>query len=398
VSRESDIEELVGHGLHTELGKPLRILFLMRSLGRGGAERQALNLAAGLSEAGWDVHIACFYADGALIPEFEEYGIPVIDLGKKHRWDLYRFVSTLRREIKSLQPDIVHSYLAGPNLVLGLCALLGMESRSIWGVRNSHLNLDWYDLFSKIISAAESWMARFPDLIISNSVAGKSVCIKRGFPQAKITVIPNGIDTDRFRPTGAGVGSFKTAHNIPPDRILVGMVARVDPMKGHDVFLQAASQLTEISEDWHFVCVGFKQSSFATSMSELADDLGLERCLTWVDVQDDVVSVYNALDILVSTSYDGEGFSNSIAEAMSCGCPCVATDVGDAAVILGDIGELVSASSPRDITDALIRIRTTIESGSSELGIRGRERIVDHFSIENLVSRSIIEFQAVVDE
>jgi glycosyltransferase involved in cell wall biosynthesis len=364
--------------------RPPSVLFIVRSLDRGGAERQLTYLARGLHKRGWPVSVACFYVGGAIQREIEGAGIDVIDLKKGGRWDLFAFLLRLRKLLREARPEIIHSYLTGPNIVAALSRIVAGNSKIVWGVRVSHMNFDYYDRFSRMIAAMESRLSRLAHLVIANSVAGRAHCVASGYPARKMRVVANGFDPGTLKPDRDGAAHFKRRMRIPQDKTLVGIIARLDPMKGHETFLHAARLVLESGADLHFVCVGSGLGDYAQSIRQLSRSLGLEKDVSWVDEQDAMAPVYSALDLVVSAS-SGEGFSNVIAEAMLCECPCVVTDVGDSAAIVGELGEVVAPDRADEMAPAILRLLARTRNEAPELQRSVRRRIVEQFSVDRLV-------------
>lgn len=373
----------------TERGRPPpSVLFLTRSLGRGGAERQLANLAAGLHGRGWPVAVACFYAGGPLQAGLEAGGVRVIDLRKSGRWDVAAFLWRLLRLLRRERPKILHGYLPMPNLLAFAMGPLVPGVRVVWGVRASNMDLSRYDWLERLSYAVERRFARYADLIIANSEAGARLRVAQGFPEEKIRVVANGIDTERFRFAPDGRRKLRTEWEIPEETVLVGLVGRLDPMKDHPTFLEAAAVLSRADATWRFVCVGDGPNEYKALLRRQANAMGLGRSLVWAGPRDDMAAVYSALDIACSPSSFGEGFQNVVAEAMACGRPCVVTDVGDAEMIVGDLGIVVPPRDPRALAAGLRAIRARLETEGNGLSSRARERIVRQFSVETLVSKT----------
>lgn len=376
-----------------------RVLFLIRSLARGGAERQLVALAAAMRHAGRDVSVACFYSGGAFQRELVEAGVPVIDLRKRGRWDVTGFLWRLWCAFRDTDPDIVHGYLTVGNLLALLAKLADRRTRVLWGVRSSYVDRDRYDWLSRLTFQFSRRLSRLADGIIVNSWAGAAHHASLGYPQARITVVPNGIDTQRFHFDGAGRARKRREWNVPDDAVLVGLVGRLDPMKDHPTFLRAAALLAARDERWRFVCVGAGgESGYARELVVLAGELGLRDRLAWAGPQDDMPAVYSALDIAASSSY-GEGFPNTVAEAMACGRPCVATDVGDSARIVGDCGVVVAPRAPMAFAIGLEATQAQLADCEEGRGLRAmaRSRIEDTFALAALLRNSEAAFRAVCD-
>lgn len=366
-----------------------RILFLLRSFNLGGAERQLILLASGLQQRGYSVRVAVFYAGEPLEAEAKTLGIQIIDLKRKGRWDLLPFFFRLFGLIKREKPDILHSYLQVPNIWSALIKIVLPRTKVVWGIRASNVEMKQYGWQWQLTDQAEAFFARIPDWIICNSQAGMLHAVKRGYPREKMSVIPNGIDSARFFPDSKLGSRLRKEWDVQPYQKLIGMVGRMDPMKDYPNFLRAASLLMEQFKDVRFVCVGSGPDKYVQQYRELARSLNLEKSLIWVGEQQDMVGIYNALDVSVLSSAYGEGFSNVLGESMACGVPCVATDVGDAAQLIGDLGEIVHARDSEALTRGVVTLLKRLESEKNKLKNEVVQKITDEFSAAKLVSRTV---------
>lgn len=364
---------------------PKTILFLVRALDRGGAERQLVVLAKGLASRGHAVSVAVFFGGGVYEAELAEAGVRIINLGKQGRWDIFPFLGRLVHFLRKERPAVMHSYLGVPNILAMVLKPLLPGTRIIWGVRASNVDLSRYDWLSRLAYALECRLARFAKRIITNSHAGKRYAVANGFPEDKIVVIPNGINAEYFRFDSEGRRQVRSAWGVGEDEILVGLAARLDPMKDHPTFLEAASRIARERQDVRFVCVGDGSMAYTQALKQQAAALGLSSQLIWAGARDNMPAVYSALDIASSSSSFGEGFSNTIAEAMACGVPALVTDVGDAAWIVGDFGIVVPPSDPGALTEGMLKLIAMPTGQRQALGGQARSRIVAEFGIDNLV-------------
>lgn len=360
----------------------MKVLFLNRSVDIGGAERQLVSTAVGLRQRGHDVAVAVFYAGYPYERELHEAGVPLFDLGKSGRWDLAGFMLRLTRLLRRERPDVLYAFKGEAN-ILGALARPFMKSKLVWGVRSSDVDLGDYGFGARAAYRLECTLAGTPDLIIANSRFGLEYARSNGFPEGRSVVIPNGFDTGWFRCDPAARQRFREEIGVPADALLIGKVGRIDPVKDYGTFLKAAAHLTAMRSDLRFVCVAPGEGAYADAMRGLAEELALTSRLTWCGARSDMTNVYNALDVLVSSSRS-EGFPNVIGEAMACGTPCVVTDVGDAAWIVGDCGEVVAAGDPEALAVATARMLGRIAAGdvTSE---RVRNRLVAEFSRDRLL-------------
>lgn len=348
----------------------LRILFLARSLGIGGTERQLVVLARALAQRGHRVAVALLYAGGVFEDELTAAGVPIHFLGKRGRWD---FVGPLRRLIallRSEQPNIVYGYLPPANILMASAGLLVKGPKRVFGVRASNVESGRYGAIGFAAYMVEAWLARYADLIISNSMAGLKTGWRRGMPSGRGLVIPNGIDTERFQPD-PHAAERKSAFRI-------GMVARFDPMKDHENFLIAARLIARQSPDVTFILAGPDTETLTKDVAGLP-----------IEVRGAVAQpekLIADLDLAVLSSRFGEGFPNAVAEAMASGVPVIATDVGDTASVIGDTGRVIPPRDPAALASAVLDLLPTARSAPYRDACR--KRIEARFSVTSLAERT----------
>ena len=362
----------------------MNILFLTRSLNYGGSERQLTVLAKGLLKRGQKVVVATFYPGGALRNDLSRAGVPTISLEKRSRWRAVAFVVRLIRYIHHLRPQVLHSYLGTANILSVVLKPLFPSAAIVWGVRASNMDLKQYGWVDRLMYRVESALSHFADLIIVNSQAGFDYAVANGFPRKKMVVIHNGIDVERFHRDPEAGNRMRKEWEIADGEVLIGLVGRLDPMKGHETFLRAAALLIKKRGNIHFVCVGSGPFTYTRMLKDLSEQLGLHKRLIWLDSYDDMAIVYNALNIATSSSSFGEGFSNVIGEAMACGIPCVVSDVGDSALIVGNTGVVVPPQNPEALAGGWSHLLNRLER-QPDLGVQARAHIIQHFTLDRLV-------------
>ena len=234
----------------------MRIAFLVRSLGYGGAERQVVTLATAFRARGHSVTVIIFYPDGPLEAELHVAGVRVRVLGKRGRWDVASFLTRLHAVLREERPEVLHGYLAVPNIVATAVRPAFPGLKVVWGKRGSARDMSDYDWLSRFSGDLERALSRFPDLLITNSRAGLEHAVQMGYPHQKMVAIPNGIDTERFVPDPAARDRTRRGWNVKDGEWLIGLVGRLDPVKGHRTFLAAAALLAKERNDVRFVCVG----------------------------------------------------------------------------------------------------------------------------------------------
>jgi glycosyltransferase involved in cell wall biosynthesis len=363
----------------------MRYLLLCHSLGIGGTERQIINLARLLKNRNQEVTIAAFYNDKLSLNLLIEYKITFINLSKSGRYDLILFIIKYIISIKKIKPDVIYSFLSSPNILSLLSKLFYKKALIVWGVRSSKVDLYKYDWLAVWSYRIECWLSKFPDLIICNSYTGLEYSKSHGFPKEKMVVIHNGIDTEYFKPNTQSRSIIRNEWGIGDKVILIGLVARLDIIKDHPTFLKSASILINKRSDIRFICVGDGSQEYKFELHKYSQKLGLQNEIIWAGPRYDMNSVFNALDIVVSTS-SGEGFSNTIAEAMACGVPCIVSNVGDSALIVNNKSHVFTPGNATELSDCIIMLINHLDP---ELKEQVRKSIINRFSEYKLVESTL---------
>lgn len=367
-----------------EYQKLIKIAFLVRSLDCGGTERQLVTIVKALDKSRYDVTLFTLYAGGVFENELADTAVRYVSLEKRGRWDILRFFRTFIYQMRRLRPDLIYGALDLSNLLALSAKLFLPQASIIWSTWTSDINLRHYDWLRRAAPHLERLFSRFPDCIIANSYAGRSHLLKQGVAAKKLVVIQSGIDTDYFRPDREAGERIRHDWSIPESAILIGLVGRLDPVKDHPTFLRAAALLHKERPDVRFVCIGGGAESYSKNLRSLAESLSISTKIYWAGMRSDMRSAYNALDINVSSSLS-EGFPNAVCEAMACGVPCVVTDAGDSALIVGDSGFVSNRRDPKALATSLI---SCLDSDRVSLGRKARLRIKENWSVERLAQRT----------
>ena len=376
----------------------MKIFFFIRSLGSGGAERQLVNLAIGLKKRGHEISVVTMYSGGVFEDLLLVSGISTYCLDKGGRWQIFTPLLRLQRILKIVRPDLLHSYGPETNVFLVLHRFIFRRYPLVWGVRVAGLDRAFYGRFEKILYWFQCRWSRVPDLVISNSEAGKNLSIKDGFDKSRIKVVQNGIDTDEYRPDSELRNAFRAKMQLALETKVIGIVGRIDPQKDHHAFIEAVSLLPDHQKaEVAIVCFGFRNEQEIQALREQVKSLGLEQRFIWLKRERSTVSVLNGLDILVSSSI-AEGFSNVIAEGLAVGLPCVVTDVGDSKLIVSEYGCVVPRKDPRALSDGISQMLQDSRLRSGAFSEAARNHIVRRFSIDTLVNNTETTLQRLIDE
>jgi glycosyltransferase involved in cell wall biosynthesis len=351
------------------------IFILIRSLNVGGAERQVSVLAQALHHQGYNVTVGVFYSGGALEEKLRQAGVSIYALDKKGRWDLAGWFWRYLKAIRKINPDVIYSFLTTSNIV-AITGQLFIQKPVVWGIRASNMHLENYDWLARLTAWIEKKLSRFAQTIIFNANFSRQYHGDLGYHLANAVVIPNGIDTDIFKPDASSRIMVRNQLGIPQDAFVVGMLARVDPMKDYATYLAAAHMASSRHKNLYFIAAGAE--------TDTAPWQPLPPRFLCVGVWKDVPSLLNALDVMVLSSAFGEGFPNVVGEAMACGIPTIVTNVGDAAYVVGNQGRIISPRIPEALVQAL---EGMLEHPPLKDGIR--ERILSHFSVSQMVDKTL---------
>ena len=351
-----------------------KVLHVIPGLGTGGAEHMLATLVTAKRDVPIEQAVVNLMAGGELAAGIRTAGVAVHELGMTGAATFPGTVLRLAAIIREIKPDAIQSWLYYGDLIALLALGLSgrrSQTRLYWGIRCSDMDQSQYRAALRYTIAACARLSARPDAVVANSFAGRDVHTRLGYAPRAFPVIPNGIDTRRFRPDPDARRRIRNELGIADDKPLVAHVARIDPMKDHDSLLAAAAALPQIE----FVAVGTGTESLRAPPNV--------KCL---GRRGDVAAIYAASDVALSTSAFGEGFPNVIAEAMASGVPVVATDVGDTRRIVGDTGVSLPPRAVPQIVAAIQHLSDETGVPREQRRARCRSRIVEHFSLEKAVA------------
>jgi len=282
----------------------------------------------------------------------------------------------LARIIRAWQPGILQGWMYyGDLAATAALALAGRrgQTRLIWGLRCSDMRLDLYKPWLRWAVKLEARLSLQPDIVTANSQAGRRVHEKLGYAPRRWAFVPNGIDTAQFKPDAAARARIRAELGIAPETTLIACLARNDAMKDYPSFYAMLARLPE-------------------NVQAIAAGIGTEALppaprLHRLGRRQDVPALLAAADLLVSPSAFGEGFSNAIGEAMAAGLPVVATDVGDAPLIVGPAGRIVPPRAPEALAQAVLELLAMPPADFAALGQAARKRIEAEFTLEKAAAR-----------
>ncbi|MBE0575226.1 MAG: glycosyltransferase [Desulfuromonadales bacterium] len=362
------------------------IVFIITGLNVGGAEMMLLKLLSRLDRNLFAPKVISLVAHPVMMKKFYDIDIPVTNLAVGKGLSLAKGLGQLLKILYSCKPHIVQTWMYHADLLGGICAKLAGNQPIIWNIRHSDLD-EKVDKKSTILTAKTCARLSYylPDRIVCCSETAKSIHAELGYDHSKIVVIPNGFDLNHFRPNSDARQKLRKEFGISDSQILIGLIGRFHPQKDHHNFIQAAAKLALRIKDAEFLLCGKDMVWQNKQLTEMIEGTGLRKSFHLVGVRDDIPALTASLDIATSASSCGEGFSNTIGEAMACGVPCVVTDVGDSALIVGSTGLVVPPGMPEALAKALLDLVNMGEVGRRALGCEARTRIENNFSLAKIV-------------
>lgn len=361
----------------------MKILHLITDLSIGGAEMMLYKLLSRMDRSHFQNVVISMTDIGMVGIRTEALGIPVYSLGMYSRVPNPISFLRLLRLLHGYRPMILQSWLHHADLLGLLAGNIARVPAIVWNLRCSELIKDDHPKSLFWILRLLAKFSHVPKAVIVNSSAGRIAHERLGYKPVRWEVIPNGFDIDTYCPSSDVYLKFRQSLGLQEKTPLIGLVARFDPMKDHENFLKAASRLHNIRPDVHFVLVGREIDKKNASLVSLTSSLGLNRHVHLLGERCDIANIIEALDIAASSSY-GESFPNAIGEAMSCGVPCVVTDVGDSARIVGDTGIVVPSKNPQALADGFLNLLAMNERERELLSKAARGRISAMFSIDSI--------------
>ena len=363
--------------------KTISVTHLITGLNTGGAEMALFRLLQNMDRQRFDMQVVSMIPVGPVGEQIRALGIPVISLEMPAGRPSLRGLCQLVGLLKQFRPAILQTWLYHADLMGLMAAKLAGVPAVIWNIRSAEMDFSLYRRLSGLVMRACAIFSGFPNAIIVNSRAGQNVHTRLGYHPKEWQFIPNGIDVEHFSANEDAGQLIRLDWGVTSGEILIGLVGRLDPVKDHPTFLKAAAIVQAQHPKVCFVCMGAGPSAYLNELKGLAEQMGVSQLL-WVGTRTDMPAVYSALDILVSSS-TGEGFPNVVAEAMACECPCVATDVGDSAILVAETGLSVPPRNPEALADAILRMVELPETKREHLGKKARQRIKENFSLAQMV-------------
>lgn len=361
-------------------------IHIITCLDNGGAESVLYRL---VSVSPKNHHVVSMMGLGKYGPILKEAGVAVTCLnmpsGRVNFRGLFRLYSLLKKE----KPMVVQTWMYHADLLGGLVARIAGVKNVHWNIRHSELEPGKSKRSTIFVAKACAFLSRWiPLKIICCAEKAMQVHARYGYDKSKMVVINNGYNLSLFKPDSDARNRVRAELKLSDDTLLLGMVGRFNVQKNHKGLLDSLRQLKEQEVEFKCALVGAGMNQVNADLSTWIEKAGLVNDVLLLDQRSDIPAIMNAMDIHVFSSSFGEGFPNVLAEAMACGTPCVTTDVGDAALIVGETGWVVPVNDTDSFSNAVYM--AVNEWSENFIAWESRKnsaikRVEDNFSLAKMV-------------
>lgn len=362
-------------------------MHVITGLYTGGAETMLLKLLSAQDTARFKPIVVALGSGGAIAEKIESLGITVCSLDMSGNSPSPVAVWRLLKLVRGFKPQVIQGWMYHGNLMAALAGLLSPgRAPVLWNIRHSLYDFRLDKRMTALIIRLGGKLSFSPEWIIYNSRVSAKQHEKLGYASARTVILANGFDCELFRPSFAARSSIRQQLGVSDGATLIGLVARYHPIKDHANFIAAAAKLAVTKSDVHFVLVGSSIDERNLELMEMIDSVGLRDRVHLLGEQSNLSEITAALDIATSSSAS-EAFPNVIGEAMSCGVPCVVTDVGDSAVLVGEAGRVVPPKDSNALAAGWASILDLNQEQRNALSAAARQRIVENYSLPNIVAQ-----------
>lgn len=359
----------------------MRCLHIISNLNLGGAELMLKRLASDplFRAQGLEHHIVSLRDEGVLGMALKAQGVTVNALNTGHFALMPLAFFRLWRLIRRTKPDVVQTWMVHSDLLGGLASRLAGVRSVVWGVRTTDYSVE---------SRSTQWV-RWVCARLSGVVPVRIVCAAQaslvnskeaGYAADKLMVIPNGFDLVQLSASLGSGQAIRQSLGLESDTCVVGCLGRYNPAKDHANFVAAAAVLAHRFPQARFLMVGRGLDAGNPELMQRIEATGFRERFVLLGERADPAACLDAMDVFVLSSCT-EGFPNVLGEAMAMGLPCVSTDVGDSALLMGSRQWLVPARDSKALADKLTQLLILSLEDRQRLGAQARQRVVDVFSM-----------------
>ncbi len=365
----------------------MKVTHVITDLAPGGAEIQLYRILSAMDSGRFENEVISLTDLGGLTGRLRAKGIRVRALGMRRSVPNPLPALQLFQWIRESKAQVVQTWMYHANLIGGVAARFAGNIPVVWGIHQADLDPQWNRRLTLWVAKGAGRLAGWlPQCTVFVSKAALQLHAGFGYGAGRMEVIPNGFDLVEFQPDPAARVSLRRELDIPRDALIIGMASRFHPQKDHHNFIRAAARIKALTPKVHFVLCGRGVARDNMQLVEWIAEAGIHAQCHLLGDRRDTARLFAAMDIATSSSAS-EAFPLAVGEAMACGVPCVVTDVGDSAFIVGETGRVVASRDPAALAAAW---RELIDAGPDtrrSLGMAARRRVQQHFGLSAIVER-----------
>ncbi|MGC4249896.1 MAG: glycosyltransferase [Sphingobium sp.] len=382
----------------------MKVLHVITALNYGGAEAMLAKLVGqhGAHSSHPDSAVLSLLPLGRVGQEMAASGVAVETLGLNNIGCLPGAMARLTRIVRRYEPDLIQGWMYHGNIAAAWAVKAARRNGPmLWNIRHSLHDIRAEKVTSRLVIRLGAMLSRRPRATIYNAAASVRQHVANGYAPEGAIVIPNGFDPHCFRPDepeGNARTRLRERFGIEPGPIIVAVIARRHPMKDHATAIEAVGRARRMGHDVHLLLAGAGTDALPADLQGACNHWLPHDRLSLLGDRADVAEWLPGCDIVTLSSAWGESFPNILGEAMACGVPCVATDVGDSRAIIGESGVCVPPGDPAAIANAIALLSAMGEDGRRRKGELGRQRVVKEFSLTAVAARYAELYERVLRE
>lgn len=380
------------------LGKSVKILHIITGLLTGGTELALYSLLAGKLGSSFENMVISLMDEGEVGSRIVKLGFPVqsLHLIQGRTGFSPSALFRLRQTVKRYRPDVIQGWMYHGNLAATAGGMFHRSLPVVWNIRQSLYDINREKRITRLAIQGNRLLSCHPQKIIYNSILSRQQHEQYGFKQQAGTILYNGFNTDKFKPNSDTGRLVRSELNIPRNALVIGHIGRFHQMKDHKLFLESIEQIMTKREDVHVIMIGAGVDKNNSLIQETGNIFGSHR-LHLMGRVDCVEKYMTAMDLVCQSSWS-EAFPNVIGEAMASGVPCVVTDVGESATLVGTAGIVVPPENQRELTQALTSLLNLEREGLKNRGKQARLRIKERFSIDTSSEKYCLLYKQITKE
>lgn len=373
----------------------MKVLHIIIGLNVGGAELMLQRLIehSNRSESAFSHAIISLTTLGEIGENLQSKGVSIHALEMNSLLSVWHVFFKLVKLVRVLKPDIVQTWMYHADLLGGIAAYIAGCKHIIWGIRTTDTSIGTARRTTWIRKVCAFLSGSIPFKIVCAAEASKHTHVNIGYRADRMVVIPNGFDLTRLNASNTEITTLRKVLGFSSNHVIIGCVGRFNADKDQYNFVRAAAILAQQSPQVRFLMVGRNCTKINADLINWITVTGFPERFVLLGERSDIPLCLAAMDIFCLSSRT-EGFPNVVGEAMALYKPCVVTDVGDAAYLLGDCGVVVPKENSKALAKGMAKLLDLSSSERKIMGDRAHVRIATEFTMDRTRQR----FEAIYTE